>query len=262
MPKANNTEIYNYDEYPSLKDYLFGTDFENQKKNKSYRLNSIIGLINGVNGINNLQYIFSNGSSLDIDYYKKGYFFTDTNETNPLNFTKLVINKETIRPVDLSLLFERLSELNNLVLKIDNPEDPRNFFNFIVKSIDNQSEFFVFDIEILGDFYFGELQNNKIYSFYFDRKEYFSGKLDKGSYEGNAEDLDERISILEAKAPSNVFKFIQKGYGNEDLVYVEIGDIFCGFSNDGTIRISEGEWLGGELTDSTNFKPMVQTIRE
>lgn len=222
MPKANNTNIYNYDEYPSLKDYLFGTDFENQKKNKSYRLNSIIQLINGVNGKNNLQFIFSDGSNPEIDYFSKGFFFTDTNEGSPINFTKLIINKESLQPIDLTLLFQRMDQMQNLVLKLENPADPNNFFKFYITAIDNQTNYFVFDVTIFENFFFGELLNDTIYSIYFDIKidgligdnglsayeiainnETFFGtelefaqmqasvleKLNKGTYEGNADDL-------------------------------------------------------------------------
>lgn len=170
MPKANDTDIYNYDEYPSLKDYLFGTEFDNQKKNKSYRLNSIIGLINEVNGINNLQFIFSDGSNPQIDYYSRGYFFTDNNETNPADFTKLILSKQALQPKDLTTLFDRLSEIENIVIKIENPSNANNFFSFRIISITNETDFFVFNIEIFQDFFSGELMDNTIYSFRFDIK--------------------------------------------------------------------------------------------
>jgi hypothetical protein len=57
---------------------------------------------------------------------------------------------------------------------------------------------------------------------------------------------------------STSFKFLQKGFGNTGLVY-EVGDIFSGWKNDGTIRYSEAKWLGGDLNDSDNFLPLVQT---
>lgn len=57
----------------------------------------------------------------------------------------------------------------------------------------------------------------------------------------------------------NLFKFIQKGFGNTNLTANEIGDIFCGWKNDGSIRYSEAKWLGGSLGDSDNFAPLVQT---
>lgn len=57
----------------------------------------------------------------------------------------------------------------------------------------------------------------------------------------------------------NTFKLIQKGVDNTNLTTNEIGDIFCGWSNDRTIRIHEAIWLGGSLQDSDNFKPLSQT---
>lgn len=68
---------------------------------------------------------------------------------------------------------------------------------------------------------------------------------------------DPDVDVI-TRQPFNVFKRIQKGYGNTNLEIDEIGDIFCGWSNDGTIRIPEGKWLGGSLSDSNNFKPLVQ----
>ena len=64
--------------------------------------------------------------------------------------------------------------------------------------------------------------------------------------------------LLESRSPNNIFKFIQKGYGNINLENDEIGDIFCGWSNDGTIRIPEAIWKGGSLSNSDNFTPLVQ----
>lgn len=58
------------------------------------------------------------------------------------------------------------------------------------------------------------------------------------------------------------FKFVQKGYGNVDLLNHEIGDVFCGWKNDGTERWAEAKWLGGTLTNSDNFKPMFAAERE
>jgi hypothetical protein len=64
------------------------------------------------------------------------------------------------------------------------------------------------------------------------------------------------------KQPFTDFKFIQKGFGNVDLSINEVGDIFCGWSNDGTIRYLEAIYLGGALTDSANFTPLITVIIE
>lgn len=58
--------------------------------------------------------------------------------------------------------------------------------------------------------------------------------------------------------PYTSFKLVHKGFGNDEI-YPEIGDIFCGWSNDGAIRYSEAKWLGGAFTDAANFLPIVQT---
>jgi len=64
------------------------------------------------------------------------------------------------------------------------------------------------------------------------------------------------------KHSHNIFKFIQKGFGNINLASNEINDIFCGWSNDGTLRYPEAKWLGGALNNSDNFKPLITIIIE
>lgn len=59
--------------------------------------------------------------------------------------------------------------------------------------------------------------------------------------------------------PYTSFKPLHKGFGNTNVNINEIGDIFCGWSNDGIYRIHEAQYLGGVLTDSNNFKPLIQT---
>ncbi|MBC7845550.1 MAG: hypothetical protein H7Y10_03560 [Flavobacterium sp.] len=200
MAKANDTDIYKYDLSISLMDYLFGTDSVDGKKNKSYRIKDIVQLINAVNGKNNLQFIYSDGLNPDISQYTTGCFFTDTLDGDPLNFTQLILNKSSLQPIDLTLLFQRLNELQDVVIKLDNPANPNNFFNFKVLSITDQTDYFVFDVAIFKDFYFGEFLNETIYSIYFDIKSATESddlKLDKGDFEGDAGDLDDRIIVLE-----------------------------------------------------------------
>lgn len=59
--------------------------------------------------------------------------------------------------------------------------------------------------------------------------------------------------------PFTEFKFIHKGFENNNLKDHEIGDIFCGWSNDGKYRYTEAKWTGGPLSDSNNFIPLVLT---
>lgn len=86
--------------------------------------------------------------------------------------------------------------------------------------------------------------------------------VNNGAFVGTELEFAQMLVSINGKAPYTPFKFVQKGFGNIDLETDQIGDVFSGFSNDGTIRITEGEWLGGALNDSNNFKPLVQTLRE
>jgi len=72
------------------------------------------------------------------------------------------------------------------------------------------------------------------------------------------ENFSELYSIILPEIDFTNFKFLQKGYGNT-LTSYEIGDIFSGWKNDGTIRYTEAKWLGGSINDSDNFIPLVQT---
>jgi len=97
-------------------------------------------------------------------------------------------------------LFQRLGELEDVVIKLDNPSNPNNFFNFKVISIEDHIEYFIFEVEIFKDFYLGEFLNEAIYSVYFDIKSATESddlKLDKADYTGNATDIDNRIIVLE-----------------------------------------------------------------
>ncbi|MFV8336436.1 hypothetical protein ACNQF7_10175 [Flavobacterium sp. RSP29] len=73
---------------------------------------------------------------------------------------------------------------------------------------------------------------------------------------------EEGAATIKERTPYPTFKFIQKGYGNTNLKIDEIGDIFSGWSNDGTLRYPEAKWLGGALNNSDNFKPLITIIIE
>lgn len=167
MAKINNRKIYKNIENPSLLDFLLGTK-EESGSTKSFPLQSVIQLINGVNGRNNIQYQFYNGEDIDIDYTTTGMFFTDTNQSSPDQFSTLIFNKETLYPIDLSLLFSKIGDLQNTILKLENPEDPNNFFRFKIVSFQNNEDYFSFGVQPFYDFYIGDLINEKIYSLYFD----------------------------------------------------------------------------------------------
>jgi hypothetical protein len=171
MPQINNTVIYPFDEMPGLMDFVIGTNYDtSNKRTQNFRINSIIQLINSVNGVSTVQFLFSNGSNEDLTYESVGTFFTNTNEVQVGQFTQLIFNKSTLQPLDLSLLFNRLNDITNLAIKLTRPDNPSNFFGFRVSSIENMGDYFVFNVTPIGNFYLGDLENEKIYTLQFDTK--------------------------------------------------------------------------------------------
>lgn len=152
---------------PDLLDYLLMTDVSNNKKTTGVTVQSLIQLINSVNGMNSLQFNFSDGSNPDITYSTPGAFFTGDNELSPENITSLIFNKNSLFPFDVSPLFERLSEIENTTIKLDNPEDPNNFMQFNIQSIDISADYVTLNVEAAEGFFLGDFMNNKIYSVYF-----------------------------------------------------------------------------------------------
>ena len=71
--------------------------------------------------------------------------------------------------------------------------------------------------------------------------------------------VDKVITVSLVMAPATSFKFIQKGFGNTNLQENEVGDIFCGWTNNGLIRYTEAIYQGGPTNDSNNFIPLTQT---
>jgi len=165
MAKINNGFIYEYDVDPELMDSLIGTVFAGDRKTKNFALNSILKLFNKQN---NFQYEFANAVTAEINYTTVGKFFTDTNEDAPAEFTQLIFNKEALRPINLSLLFDKLSLYSNATLKLINPDNENNFFLFKINAITNNVSHFVFDVAIIDDFFLGSFINGKNYNVVFD----------------------------------------------------------------------------------------------
>ena len=161
----NNGFIYEYDVDPELMDSLIGTVFAGDRKTKNFALNSILKLFNNQN---NFQYQFSSIVSSEINYSSRGRFFTNTNSNQVGNFTQLIFNKEALRPIDLSMLFDKLSLYSNATLKLINPDNENNFFLFKINAIANNVSHFVFDVAIIDDFFLGSFINGKNYNVVFD----------------------------------------------------------------------------------------------
>lgn len=170
MAKVSKTSVYPVKAIPSQQDYFPATDSEDNLNTVSIKIGSVIALFQEINGGQNIQYEFSDGSNEDIDYNTPGMLFTENNNTQPGTFTKLHFNKLSLALSDLEALFLTISELENIVITLKNPANQNVFFNFKIISTEIFPDYFVFEIENFEDFFQGEFVDGTIYSFYFDIK--------------------------------------------------------------------------------------------
>jgi hypothetical protein len=157
---------YDFKQDIALMDYWLSTDFDS-KKSIEITAFAVLKLFNAQNKI---QFEFSNGQESNINYNTRGKFFTDTNETEIGTFTQLIFNKEALRPIDLTALFDKLKTLNNIVIRIENPDDENIFFNFKVNQITSHTSYFVFDVEVYQNLCLGSFLNAKRYNIFYDVK--------------------------------------------------------------------------------------------
>lgn len=195
---------YNNDTTPSLSDKLLGTDGTNGGT-INILVEDVLKLINGVSGKDYIQYKFSL-----TNHSNEGYFNTNESKTNPAEISKFFFNKQSTTKEDLTVLFTKLDTLQNIVISLRNPENTNNFATFKITNITINTTYFVFDVVLYKNFYSGDLVVGTIYSAYFDVKENFEDKTDKGGYEGTAQDLDDAKQNISQKG-------IADGYASLDV---------------------------------------------
>ena len=168
------TSQYNENTNPSLSHILFGSN--DSKKNENISIQTIINVLSSVAGKDYIQYKFS-----PTDYASVGSFTTNISKTNPTEITKLFLNKQSVTKEDLTLMFNKLDTLQNIVISLRNPENTNNFATFKITNITNQTTYFEFDVVLYKSFSSGLLISGTTYSAYFDVKENFEDKVDKFS---------------------------------------------------------------------------------
>ncbi|WP_395073907.1 hypothetical protein [Flavobacterium sp.] len=167
MPKISNQEIYELVPEPTLLDYLIGTK-KGDKRTHTFNFKAIIKLINAVNGVNNIQYQFSDGTNPDVDFTTIGQFFTNINLVNTLGYDQLIFNKNTIYVTDLTPFFIRIGQGSNYVITIKKSENPNDFVKLKVVSFTNSITHFSFGVELFDNSTTLDYINEEIYSIYFD----------------------------------------------------------------------------------------------
>lgn len=172
MTKIKNTEAYPYKQNPVSNDFVTGSDSEDDGKTVNYKFQDILNLINSMNGNEVVSYIFVESLIGELDENGSGYFFSENNELNPADITKIIVSKKIKTGIDLTPLFGFMSNHEiGFALKLRNASDPNNFVYFSLENITEQSEQFTFEVDIEGgDNYLGQLINSKTYVFEFDFK--------------------------------------------------------------------------------------------
>ncbi len=176
-------------------------------------VNIVSSLSDALNELEDIQFIYSDGSNPLITQNTPGRFLTNNNERHPDNFTYLLVNKSATKNINLSLLFDSLRSTEGLVLDLKSLTSVNNFFKFSVDSIASYGEYFRIYVTLLGDFFLGELIDEEVYTYSFDikNKNYKTSELQNDGEDGEnkfitALDLDDRLDVLEGYVDvSNTF---------------------------------------------------------
>ena len=180
MGKASKYSVNNN---PSISDLLFGSK---DGKEQNVPIEAVINLLNSVAGKDYIQYKFS-----PADFISVGSFTSNGSKVNPTEITKLFLNKKSTSKEDLSVLFNKLDTLQNIVLSLRNPSDANNFVTFKITNITTHTDYFEFDVVLYKNFYSGNLLSTSSYSLYFDVKENFEDKTKTNYYQ----DVNKILSI-------------------------------------------------------------------
>lgn len=209
------TKISSKTAYPKKKpissDYFVGTDSEDFNKTVNFGFEEVAGLVNKLNGTPLLNYLFSTSPYLSTEVLLEGRFLSDENELSTPSLTKLHVNKFNNSGDNLQELYLFLqANATDFYLKLRNSNNQNNAVYFDISSIEDFPDYFILNISIFKENEFLPLlQNLNVYFFDFELKAIATGasdplKLDKGGYEGTAQDLNN--SIKNIAFPDDVLK--------------------------------------------------------
>lgn len=204
------TKISSKTAYPKKKpissDYFVGTDSEDFNKTVNFGFEEVAGLVNDLNGTPILNYLFSTSPYLSTEVLLEGRFLSVGNELSTPLLTKLYVNKFNNSGSNLAELYLFLqANATDFYLKLRNSNNQNNAVYFDISSIENFPDYFILNIAIFKENEFLPLlENLNVYFFDFELKATSAGtsdplKLDKSTYTGNAQDLDDRLDILESQ---------------------------------------------------------------
>lgn len=239
MPKISR---YKEEITPKLSDNLIGTDV-GSNKTKNFSFGSILNLINSSN---NNQYQYFGAISRDDNYFTAGCFFTDTFFNQIGTFNELIINKQSTQELDLTEFIEKISTLENIVLKLQNANVADNFFNFKVILISNHHDYFKIKVSLLNNLFLGELIHLGYYNFNFEIENNIQGK---SAYE-------EWLALGNVGTPQDFIDSLQTtGFDDLRLIVTQDGQTTFNIFN----KPKKSNLF---LNDSTYFENISYQIRE
>lgn len=178
MPKIENEQIYPLENEPKFTDKVIGTD-DGLNKTKNFSLLSISNLIGR---LNNNQFKYFGSITPVHNYFTQGAFFTDTNFNVAGSFERLIVNKDSNQPKDISAYLNKLKTIPNLQLKLVNANNVENFFLFKVDSITNENDYFFINVTLINNFFLGSLNHLDSYDFIFGIQESATITQNNNSY--------------------------------------------------------------------------------
>ena len=204
MTKVSSKSAYPIKK-PVKRDYFVGTDSENNGKTVNFDFEKTAKLINELSGTSIVNYLFKTDNNIPLEVLTEGVFLSEGNETTFADITKLYINKKNFHETDMAELFQFIA-LNKEVftLKIRNSSNLNNAVYFNITASEEFETHFILDVSIdINNASIPELIHFNVYFFDFELKSSGTSggsdplKLDKSTYTGNAQDIDDRIVVLE-----------------------------------------------------------------
>lgn len=149
MPKANNTDIFIFDTNITENDYLFGTDGDAYKRNKSYSVMGLVNLINTLitgesNSLIPLNFKYTKGS------LRKGYFQSNVDKVGDLLTFR--ISEENIEKYNLTPFFTLINgNLDKFYLNLTVTNKPNINAYYTLKTVTPTTGGYTYAVERKGN---------------------------------------------------------------------------------------------------------------
>lgn len=230
MTKISSKSVYTI-KNPIKSDYFVGSNSENFGQTVNFGFEETAKLVNSLNGTSIVNYLYDTSPYIPTEVLVDGKFLSFASQTSTSLLTKLYVNKFNHSGDNLSELYLFLkANATDFYLKLRDSNNQNNTVYFDIASIEDFSDYFIFNIAVFKENEFlSTLVNQTVYFFDFELKATTSAasdplKLDKSTYTGDAKNLDDRIIALEGQAPGDYVKivYVNTVSPNTAIIFSEI----------------------------------------